>query len=307
MFRDIRRGFDNIKKFNEYWGNANEYIRNIYGMKLYGFITNDKNKNILRFYSVNSMTEKFIPDLCLPSDEIKIDELYLDKNKYEAIIVNIFDMDVENTKYKSRHELRTALKAKLNSLEIPNYFMCTSDVTFATYLIMTGINNLQFDETVLIATNFLVQIHVNELKFTPNGYKIIRNDEIDINQKYDEIREKILGSSNPKKIIGRNIGNRSPIKKFIKSKKLVLSNTNPDNYIDRFITETCKWILDKSCTKYHILPIYRREINVCSYYNCYYDTLLVFDEDDILPCSKEVDFPRSVLGCTAEKIAVVVF
>uniref|UniRef100_A0A914QEG7 Uncharacterized protein n=1 Tax=Panagrolaimus davidi TaxID=227884 RepID=A0A914QEG7_9BILA len=281
----------------------NEYLKNFNGKKIYGFITKNDGNNFLRFYSVNSMTEKFGPGLCFPADEIKafIDELYLDKNVYQAIIVDIFEMDVENTKYESQHELRTAFKAKLNQLGIPNYFMCTSDVTFATYLIMTGINNLQFDETVLIATNDTDQIHVNELKFTPNGYEIIRNDEIDINEKYDEIREKILGSSNPKKIIGSNTGDGISIKKFIKSKKLLLINTNPHNYTDKFIIETCKWILDKSCTKYHILPIYRRIINVCSYYNSdadYYDTLLVFDKDDVLPCSKEVDFPRSVLGCT---------
>uniref|UniRef100_A0A914QJQ4 Uncharacterized protein n=1 Tax=Panagrolaimus davidi TaxID=227884 RepID=A0A914QJQ4_9BILA len=307
----------------------NEYFKNFNGKKIYGFITKNNNNDFLRFYSVNSMTEKFGQGLCFPADEIKafVDELYLDKNMYQAIIVDIFDMDVENTKYESQHELRTALKtktakpiifsmaAKLNALEIPNYFMCTADVTFATYLIMTGINNLQFDETVLIVTNDSDQIRVNELKFTPNGYEIIRNDEIDISQKYDEIREKILGSSNPKKIIGSNIGDGISIKKFIKSKKLVLNNTNPDNYIDRFITETCKWILDKSCTKYHILPIYRRETEVCSYYNSdadYFDLLLVFNKDDVLPCSKEVDFPRSVLGCTeirfwTEKIIAVVF
>uniref|UniRef100_A0AC35FSG9 PIN domain-containing protein n=1 Tax=Panagrolaimus sp. PS1159 TaxID=55785 RepID=A0AC35FSG9_9BILA len=110
------------------------------------------------------MTEKLGQGLCFPADEIKtfIDKLYLDKNVYQAIIVDIFKMDVENTKYESRHELRTALKAKLNALEIPNYFLYDSDVAFATYLIMTGINNLQFDETVLIATNFFGKIHVNE-------------------------------------------------------------------------------------------------------------------------------------------------
>uniref|UniRef100_A0A914PHS7 Uncharacterized protein n=1 Tax=Panagrolaimus davidi TaxID=227884 RepID=A0A914PHS7_9BILA len=259
------------------------------------------------------MTEKFGPGqgcLCFPADEIKtfIEELYLDKNIYQAIIVDIFEMDEENTKYESRHELRTALKAKLNAFEIPNYFMSTADVTFATYLIMTGINNLQFNETVLIVTNDSDQIHVNELKFTPNGYEIIRNDVIDISQKYDEIREKILGSSNPKKIIGSNIGDGISIKKFIKSKKLLLINTNPHNYIDKFIIETCKWILDKNCIKYHILPIYRRKTEVCSYYNSdadYFDLLLDFDDDDVLPCSKEADFPRSVLGCTVSYFCII--
>uniref|UniRef100_A0AC35GF13 Uncharacterized protein n=1 Tax=Panagrolaimus sp. PS1159 TaxID=55785 RepID=A0AC35GF13_9BILA len=114
MHREIRRGFDNINKFNEYFKNANEYIRNIYGMKIYGFITKNKNNNFIRFYSVNSMTEKFIPDLPGTnfSDEIQtfIDELYLDKNKYQAIIVDIFGLDIKGTKYKSQRELRTALK-----------------------------------------------------------------------------------------------------------------------------------------------------------------------------------------------------
>uniref|UniRef100_A0AC35GQI2 Uncharacterized protein n=1 Tax=Panagrolaimus sp. PS1159 TaxID=55785 RepID=A0AC35GQI2_9BILA len=106
---------------------------------------------------------------------------------------------------------------------------------------------------------------VNEFQFTENGYENIRFDNVVINVKENvkenlqSIRDKICGSSKPQKIlvIYKNGGKSTADflrKKIIKSKNVFMSGTDVGSSNDKFVIEWSKWLLDKSNTKYYVIP-----------------------------------------------------
>uniref|UniRef100_A0AC35F8G1 Uncharacterized protein n=1 Tax=Panagrolaimus sp. PS1159 TaxID=55785 RepID=A0AC35F8G1_9BILA len=106
---------------------------------------------------------------------------------------------------------------------------------------------------------------VNEFKFTENGYENIRFDDVFINVKENvkenlqSIRDKVYGSSKPQKIlvVYKNGGKSTADflrKNIIKSKNVFTSDTDVRSSNDKFVIEWSKWLLDKSNTKYYVIP-----------------------------------------------------
>uniref|UniRef100_A0AC34G447 Uncharacterized protein n=1 Tax=Panagrolaimus sp. ES5 TaxID=591445 RepID=A0AC34G447_9BILA len=76
-------------------------------------------------------------------------------------------------------------------------------------------------------------------------------------------------SSNPppKHVIIPSRGcRRIPFKKIFKSDGLILLNESIDDLYEEFMLETCKWLMDKSYIKYHILPYSGLSVHVSGYF-----------------------------------------
>uniref|UniRef100_A0AC34F4P2 Uncharacterized protein n=1 Tax=Panagrolaimus sp. ES5 TaxID=591445 RepID=A0AC34F4P2_9BILA len=176
----------------------------------------------------------------------------------KAVIMNVFDH--KPVGFKTNIEFCEAAKAKLNSLNIQNYFYSVKASGAMLCMIMANIT-VKFNETVLITFSRENTVAINEYEFTENGYKLIdeKNFTVDLKENPRIIRDKIIGSSNPKKMIlmSDNVTKNAYLKYLriaMKSKKLFVFEQLISFQNEKYIEESSKWLLDKSFIKWHITP-----------------------------------------------------
>uniref|UniRef100_A0A914PYR4 Uncharacterized protein n=1 Tax=Panagrolaimus davidi TaxID=227884 RepID=A0A914PYR4_9BILA len=204
--------------------------------------------------------------------------------------------------YPSCFEFCKDLQSKFHQFQIPYYYVSQQNFLFSLLLASTKITS-KIGDTVLLVIPFKTNLHVGEFKYTKKGYNLIQKKFLPFNPKAkpDILRQRILGSSTPKKLIVAPNG----CKKFAYQK--VFKETDGCLVIvadgclvchpEQFVVEKCKWILDKNYVKYHILPTSMQSFNIYASYGC--DSakfeLLKVNMDDPLPISKTAYFSKSIL------------
>uniref|UniRef100_A0AC34FB49 Uncharacterized protein n=1 Tax=Panagrolaimus sp. ES5 TaxID=591445 RepID=A0AC34FB49_9BILA len=161
----------------------------------------------------------------------------------ESVMLNVFQYKPNG--FKSNTKFCEAVKAKLDSLQIPNYFNTSKNFLSSMFLIAVNIN-IEFHETVILVMALKSCINVYEYEYTQNGFKEIaekhlKNDEIN-NSKV--IHDKIMGESNPKKIIlSAKINSTSKLLRNAlksKKKKIIYGCQTEKKSIQKFLlTEKC--------------------------------------------------------------------
>uniref|UniRef100_A0AC34FIM5 Uncharacterized protein n=1 Tax=Panagrolaimus sp. ES5 TaxID=591445 RepID=A0AC34FIM5_9BILA len=258
-------------------------------------IKNFKAKNVKEdcFALVKSMENEAINVLIVGREsEKKICDV-----QFRTIILNVHQQQAPE--FTSNLLFCQAVKSKLDSLKILNYFI--SDVDFVTMqtLITTNIN-LKLHETVLTVIYQPSNLSVGVLEKTENGYKMIDKRNVFVNPSQEDvqtIRQKIFLSWNPKKIILiLHMAETQTIKKYfrdiLKSKKLVVLDRNHDFDTCKLVLEKCKWLMDKSYVKFHFLPISSQHFQVGIRMKEQHFPVLNLKADEQLPYKKSATFSR---------------
>uniref|UniRef100_A0A914PNE2 Uncharacterized protein n=1 Tax=Panagrolaimus davidi TaxID=227884 RepID=A0A914PNE2_9BILA len=179
-------------------------------------------------------------------------------SKFKAVIFYVSEL--QSPDFENSIEFCKAVKAQMNLIQIPHYFINTLDYIASGMLVKFNIS-LKLQGTVLLVIAGENVALVNEFQFTENGYENIRFDDVVINVKENlqSIRDKIYGSSKPQKILVVYKNDGKPTadflrKNIIKSKNVFMSDADFGSSNDKFVIERSKWLLDKSNTKYYVIP-----------------------------------------------------
>uniref|UniRef100_A0A914R251 Uncharacterized protein n=1 Tax=Panagrolaimus davidi TaxID=227884 RepID=A0A914R251_9BILA len=163
--------------------------------------------------------------------------------------------------FKTNIDFCEAIRKKFDVLHIRYSFLSPKSST-TSYIIFFANVKLEFGETVFVVVVSGAELWISEYEFTLNGYKVLSDKRIDINVKEEDsklIRDKILGESNPKKIIlvCAEGSNAKFFRTVLKSKKLVAFDRMPE-VTENAVDEIAKWLFDESVVKHHIIPMCER-------------------------------------------------
>uniref|UniRef100_A0AC35GDV8 Uncharacterized protein n=1 Tax=Panagrolaimus sp. PS1159 TaxID=55785 RepID=A0AC35GDV8_9BILA len=216
---------------------------------------------------VSFKTEKVM--LKLKFDKIKdfIDKMEnLFKSKFKAIIFDVFY--VKSLEYSNNTEFCYKIGEKLDELKIPFHFM-NRDGSILSRLLINGNISAKLNEIILITWVQSEKLFFFKLKFTENGYIILEGglENLDLS-KAKEIRKTIIGDLSPQKNFffpttnfeSELLKQERSIRKILKSKKLIICKI--DESKEKFIVESYKWILDKSCIKFHVCSFAVRKYEI---------------------------------------------
>uniref|UniRef100_A0AC35FBL8 Uncharacterized protein n=2 Tax=Panagrolaimus sp. PS1159 TaxID=55785 RepID=A0AC35FBL8_9BILA len=272
--------------------------------QLIGFIGNRQDGFLL--YVIDSISEKTIWTKYYEKENAKN---FMDKfanfsnfgeNIFKCFIIELFGMDFRGSGYPSCFHFCDDLKAKLHQFQIPYY--CVSLQNFLFSLLLASTKTIsKFRDTVLLVIPFKTHLHVGEFKYTKKGYKLVQKKFFLFNPKTkpDILRQKIFGTSTPKKLIVAPDGcKKFTYRKIFKEMPVyAAAHGCLCCHPEKFVIEECKWILDKNYVKYHILPTSICSFNIVGSYGC--DSakfeLLKVNMDEPLPISKTAYFSKSVL------------
>uniref|UniRef100_A0AC34GAQ0 Uncharacterized protein n=1 Tax=Panagrolaimus sp. ES5 TaxID=591445 RepID=A0AC34GAQ0_9BILA len=149
---------------------------------------------------------------------------------------------------------------------------------------------------------------VSELEYTDKGY--LEREQRDCKpyktMTAETIRQRILGPNNPVKIICHANYPGKEVTKFLTSKvlnnvpssKLLVMEEDLDQYDEKCVFETVKWIFDKSYTKFYVCQLSFRNYMVRVKYGDKNYPLILCKKGDVLPFKQEVTIPRSYLEFT---------
>uniref|UniRef100_A0AC34F8C7 Uncharacterized protein n=1 Tax=Panagrolaimus sp. ES5 TaxID=591445 RepID=A0AC34F8C7_9BILA len=279
--------------------------------QLIGFITNEAD-DAFSFIIVDSKTEKFVTKFVFQAKNAKlfIGELstFTSKNLFKAFIIDLFEVQMPPP-YKHSYEFCEELRETFRHLQIPSYFVSEEYYLFSSLLIAAK-TEVKLHETILIILTCKAVIQssgsitpgviVGEFKFTPSGFKLVQRKTLcSLNHKEKPaiLYQQICGSSNPQKIIvSAGHAKKVAFHKIFKSKNLTIFNGETACYRDGFVVETCKWMLDKSYIKYHILPYCTKGIRIYGYFgsaNHIFDIVKI-NIGDTLPITKSHTFAKSL-------------
>uniref|UniRef100_A0AC34FIS0 Uncharacterized protein n=1 Tax=Panagrolaimus sp. ES5 TaxID=591445 RepID=A0AC34FIS0_9BILA len=296
--------------------------------QLIGFINTsigDHHGNSFDFIIVDPLTENKMASITYKIDRIQafLEILPTMKNVFKGIIIDLFKLNLRGTPYHFSYKYCEELRKIFRQKKIPSVFLTEQICIFTSYLIAAKIN-VEFDDTVLFVLTADVYKDGKEtlgvlaatFKFTPNGYQLINIKKIssfNAKEKPELLHRQICGDSSlnppPKHVIIPTYGSKKiPFKKIFKSYNLILINACVENFQKEFLIETCKWLLDKSYIKYHILPLCSRDIQVYGYFGTDENILdiLHVDTNDPLPISKTAiqsrSLPKSVVNYSIERV-----
>uniref|UniRef100_A0A914Z8W5 Uncharacterized protein n=1 Tax=Panagrolaimus superbus TaxID=310955 RepID=A0A914Z8W5_9BILA len=178
------------------------------------------------------------------------------KKNVKAVILNVFNL--KPTSFSNFYEFHKAIKTKLDRMRVPYVFLSECQDFCSSTLIANNVK-VEFSETVLIILINEYGINVTELTYTINGYATaMRKFAFDPNESHKSIRQKIIATSTPKTIIiSQNIPGypvAESIKQILSFEDLTITDYNIIQYETEFISEMAKYILDKSCTKFWVIP-----------------------------------------------------
>uniref|UniRef100_A0AC34FSJ2 Uncharacterized protein n=1 Tax=Panagrolaimus sp. ES5 TaxID=591445 RepID=A0AC34FSJ2_9BILA len=225
-------------------------------------------KSIIHFYVVGANTEELIPSQSFRTKDGKEFISALPKilnYNFKAVIIDIFQNPATEFSNNNLNFCRL-IRAILQRQQIPYYFVTNESSMYSSNLVAANINQPKIDDSILIVLVGEDNIISNaNLTYTSNGYIITNSEtfEIDPKESNEKIRENIVGSSTPKKIILSIAASGNPIvkslAKLLKSKKLIHLEYKMLKLISKYLVETCQWLLagaDKTTNlKYHIIFI----------------------------------------------------
>uniref|UniRef100_A0AC34F0A5 Uncharacterized protein n=1 Tax=Panagrolaimus sp. ES5 TaxID=591445 RepID=A0AC34F0A5_9BILA len=221
--------------------------------------------------------------------------------KIKVVIFNIFL--VQPTNFTNNYEFQKAIKAMIVRLKIPYVFISLHQYVCARFL--TGANvAFEMNDTVLIVLVKEHGIYATELKKTLNGYKSNSDDRslnYDSKESDQSIRKKIVGSSTPKKILISSDTTGNPILKkmidILNFKDLIFLECDKIKRNGQVISEMAKHVLDKSYTKFWVLPKTNFNFGIrCLTGNKTFD--LIYFGNENLPAKKEIYISRQSFNLT---------
>uniref|UniRef100_A0AC35F8A2 Uncharacterized protein n=2 Tax=Panagrolaimus sp. PS1159 TaxID=55785 RepID=A0AC35F8A2_9BILA len=251
---------------------------------------------------VGTKTEEFIPNLSFKtSNEQKFvsDIPILFKENFKAVIIDIFPYQTKD--YGNNIVFCMILRGAFEILNIPYYFVSGPIKNFTSLLIATNVNPKLNEIYLLILIDNNNKLAAVELKYTENGYieSSHRLLTIDIKESAEEIRSKIVKDCNPKKIIISALPGNTILKHLrtnvLKSKKLIVLEALFTHYIDKFLVEIGRWLLDKSYVKFFIQPHCARRIIIFAMSGAKNRIILSAEIKDPLPLKKTITVPKSHL------------
>uniref|UniRef100_A0AC34FEY5 Uncharacterized protein n=1 Tax=Panagrolaimus sp. ES5 TaxID=591445 RepID=A0AC34FEY5_9BILA len=240
------------------------------------------------------------------SDELSYDNVkaFMDAiplfNRFNGVILNI--CEYENTdEYPNNFVFCQAVKDELKKLNIKHMFISTSYFIMASFMVGANLTGVKIGDTVLSCTITSQCMICIEFEFTKNGYKFgdFKNSILDLKKSYDDIRDQIIGTCDPTKIIlsapGPNDPSVKALKKILNSRKLVVIEEGLIGYTYKTVVEIYKRMIDKSYVKRYVLPTSPRQYEIGfimggKFYRC-----VTASDGHALPFSKTVCIPRSSL------------
>uniref|UniRef100_A0AC34FTM7 Uncharacterized protein n=1 Tax=Panagrolaimus sp. ES5 TaxID=591445 RepID=A0AC34FTM7_9BILA len=230
--------------------------------------------------------------------------------KIKAIFFTIYSFKNEN--FPNNVQLCKSLKSKFEEMNSFNVsaakipYLFTSDGNFILTCALAAANiTINVGECVLVLMILKDTFQVCDLKFTNNGYKVLRNQsliDIDEIEDDDKLRRKILGKKKHDKILlcCDNLQNQivATVKKVVKAssnKMTVISEMfSGEKFDGSGLVEQSKWILDNKYTKFHVIPTISARIYGIGY-ECgeteYY--FLTTEENAQLPYAESFHAPKT--------------
>uniref|UniRef100_A0A914R8H7 Uncharacterized protein n=1 Tax=Panagrolaimus davidi TaxID=227884 RepID=A0A914R8H7_9BILA len=199
--------------------------------------------------------------------------------KFKAIILQV--LTFTNEKYPNNIQFCEILKKKLDSTKIPYFFL--SDLNFI--LIQSIICG---DMKINIGQNVAIVLYEKafKLEYTKNGYKLI---EIIFDEK------EMPKMMNIQKVLVSADKNQRKFMSIFKSNNPIIIDINSQEKDIESIIEIKKWMLDKSYTKNHVIPITLRKYNIGYEFGGTDFTLMPTDFGTVLPYEKSVICSKTCL------------
>uniref|UniRef100_A0AC35GSQ2 Uncharacterized protein n=1 Tax=Panagrolaimus sp. PS1159 TaxID=55785 RepID=A0AC35GSQ2_9BILA len=180
------------------------------------------------------------------------------KRDIKAVIFNVFG--VESSHFSNNYAFCKAIKVKLDQMKL-SYSFVDAYQHLCSYLLIDNNVAVGIGESVLIVLVNKKGIHSMDLRYTKDGYELQGSTPyfpFNPAESHETIGQKIMGTSNPKKIIVSPNAPGYPVMKYIKQilnhKDVIVAEYEVYKHDQKFVTETAKYLFDKSYTKYWIIP-----------------------------------------------------
>uniref|UniRef100_A0AC34F4U3 Uncharacterized protein n=1 Tax=Panagrolaimus sp. ES5 TaxID=591445 RepID=A0AC34F4U3_9BILA len=223
-------------------------------------------------------------------------------SNFKAMIVNLYEMQniFVYPGFKNDIEFCKAIKDKLNSINIPSYFLSHDDSLTGALIVASKID-FKFGEKICSIFIYEDNIAIQEMEFTKNGIKITAVGQYTIQQyaNSEVVRNEIVGAKKFDHTLLCSKSPGMPLMKLLKEqvfkadKPKIFENDIINNTL-LFVVETAKWLLDKSYTKFYILPLCDRVYKICKND----ETILEVMLDEALPLLKSIIVDDSSLKYT---------
>uniref|UniRef100_A0AC34FIB7 ATP-grasp domain-containing protein n=1 Tax=Panagrolaimus sp. ES5 TaxID=591445 RepID=A0AC34FIB7_9BILA len=276
--------------------------------EIYGFVRTTKEwENLIILTIYGAQSKKDVGRIVCERETFVMDFIEVFKDsKLKAFIFQI-DGTSENVDF-----IRFS-RINLDLIHVPYVFFKTGEQMRSAILVAANL--------ALNAGNRIVEVLidddgyvVSELEYTEKGY--LEREQRDCkpykSMTAETIRQRILGPNNPVKIICHANYPGKEVTKFLTQKvlnnvpssKLLVMEEDLDQYDEKFVFETVKWIFDKSYTKFYVCQKAFRNYMIRVKYDDKDYPLILCKKGDVLPFKQEVTIPKSFLqfyhGCTGE-------
>uniref|UniRef100_A0AC34FAI3 Uncharacterized protein n=1 Tax=Panagrolaimus sp. ES5 TaxID=591445 RepID=A0AC34FAI3_9BILA len=279
-----------------------------------GFISTDFNGKNFTFVALDSNTNSIVGSKSFENVNTKelLDTIPTLEQLFKGIVIDLFQLDLHTTPYNVSFKFCQDLRKALNERHIPNYFVSEEYYLFTSLLIASKID-LEFGDSVIMilphksptpkALRKTFELTIGEFKFTADGYQLISyNEELSLNLKakpellYEKICETITTRFCQNVIVASSNFKKVPFKKIFKSSNLFVSNEQIESYRKLFMIEKCKWLMDKSYIKNHIIQVFDRNLHIFGYFGSAKNVMdiLKIDVNEALPISRSFNIAKSV-------------
>ena len=195
------------------------------------------------------------------------------------------------------------LKKRVRPMEIPHIFMSSNEHMLTSIVVAANVD-VNFGEAVVVVLVDENDYVVTELTYTSKGYKEgEQRDCSDVKAMYPPtIRKRILGPNNPAKVILHANTPGLPSMKLLKEKalkkdgeKVIILEENYHDYEPKLMLAIVKWLLDKSFTKFYVLPLAYRTYMIGFECGGVKHPIIICKKGDVLPFKKTVVVSKSPL------------
>uniref|UniRef100_A0AC34FPK0 Peptidase C1A papain C-terminal domain-containing protein n=1 Tax=Panagrolaimus sp. ES5 TaxID=591445 RepID=A0AC34FPK0_9BILA len=175
-------------------------------------------------------------------------------SKIKAVILLVFDF--KNKNYPNNIKFCETLKAKLDRTKIPYYFLSNFNCMMIRALKTANIT-VNVGETIMIVFSDGQWARIFE--YTQDGYKLVQKiSNKDMAKNGDLYLEIWAGIKKSQKVIITTGKYQQRFINILKSRNPVLCDITDSKYDATCLMEIMKAMLDKSYTKFHVLPVTAR-------------------------------------------------
>uniref|UniRef100_A0AC34F807 Uncharacterized protein n=1 Tax=Panagrolaimus sp. ES5 TaxID=591445 RepID=A0AC34F807_9BILA len=266
--------------------------------EIYAFADANADKDCILLTIYGAQTKKAIAKLGLKKMVFALEfGRVFSNSKLKAFILEI-DGIPENI------ALIKLIRAQIALSGIPYVFFTQGEQMRSSILVASNIS-LKVGERIVEVLIDKDGYVVSELEYTDKGY--IEREQRDCKpyrkMTAEKIRQRILGSNDPVKIICHANSSGEACTKFltknvlnnVPTSKLMIMEESLADYEEKFVFETVKWMFDKSYTKFYVCQLAFRNYMIKFKYGDNRYPLMVCKKDEVLPYNKVVTIPKSFL------------